>query len=205
MLELFFDVETKKFFSDIDSRDPGKLGVSVVSAYRREVDRYNQERSGEMASFFEKDFDAMWPWFEKADRIIGFNSKGFDVPALAVYYNRGIFASLPHFDILEEVRREFGRRIGLDAIAKETLGNISKLATGFDAVAWWEKGDEVSLSKLARYCEMDVEVTKRIYDYGKQNGKLKFKDRWNEPREVKVDFGYAKAKQLLEKQMGLFG
>ena len=56
---------------------------------------------------------------------------------------------------------------------------------------------------------MDVEVAMGVYDYGVKNKKLKFKDRWNELREIEVDFSYpievvAKEKTPTEVQMGLF-
>lgn len=37
-VEVIFDIETKKFFDDINARRPEDLGISIVSAYRREVD-----------------------------------------------------------------------------------------------------------------------------------------------------------------------
>ena len=201
MIEVIFDVETKKFFDDINERDPGKLGISVLSAYRREVNK-GREIRGEMRSFFENDFSNMWRWFEEAERIIGFNSLGFDVPAVNVYYKND-FAKLPHFDIMAKVKDAIGRRISLDAIAKETLGK-SKLASGADAVEWWARGDKDSLEKLVKYCEMDVEVTRDIYDAGLINKRLKYKDRWNELREVEVDFSYPKIEEKREEQMGLW-
>ena len=36
--EVVFDVETKKWFDDIEDKDPGSLGVSVLSLYERELD-----------------------------------------------------------------------------------------------------------------------------------------------------------------------
>lgn len=201
--EVFFDVETKKIFNEIADRDPGKLGISVLSAYRREMDGKGVERVGEMKSFFEVDFPKMWSWFEEADRIIGFNSFGFDVPAVNVYWERD-FTKLPHFDIMDRVKNAWGRRIGLDAIAKETLG-VGKIAGGLDAVAWWAKGDKESLGKLVKYCEMDVAVTRDIYDFVMKNKKIKFKDHWNELREVELDFSYPREeKKIEEMQMGLF-
>lgn len=68
---------------------------------------------------------------------------------------------LKHFDILEKVRGVLGHRLSLDALAKETLGE-TKMANGLAAVDWWQAGDEESLEKLQRYCEMDVEVTKTL-------------------------------------------
>ncbi|KKP27980.1 MAG: hypothetical protein UR16_C0001G0001, partial [Candidatus Woesebacteria bacterium GW2011_GWB1_31_29] len=79
--EVIFDLETQKFFDEIDDFDPAKLGVSVLSLYRRTVDKNNNEIEGEMLSFWEEDLKKTWEIFNKADRIIGFNSKRFDVLA----------------------------------------------------------------------------------------------------------------------------
>jgi hypothetical protein len=80
MFEIIFDTETKKFFDEIEGYDAGKLGVSITSVYSRTLDDNFKEVDGRMQSFWEKDFPEMFKLFEKADRIIGFNSIGFDVP-----------------------------------------------------------------------------------------------------------------------------
>lgn len=203
-VEVFFDIETKKFFDEINARKPEDLGISIVSAYRREVDREFNELKGEMKSFWESDFDQMWSWFEEADRIIGYNSLGFDVPAVNGIY-KGDFTKLKHFDVMKIIKDVFGHRVKLDSVAKESLGR-GKNASGADAVRWWAKGDPESLANLKKYCEMDVKVTKGVYDYGFKNKKLKFIDHWNELREIEVDFSYPPGEEpkKVEKQMGLF-
>ena len=202
-IEVIFDIETKKFFDDINARRPEDLGISIVSAYRREIDRDLKELSGEMKSFWEADFGQMWSWFEEADRIIGYNSLGFDVPAMNGVY-KGDFTKLKHFDVMKIIKDVFGHRVKLDSVAKECLGE-GKNASGADAVAWWAKGDSVSLANLKKYCEMDVEVTKGVYDFGMKNKKLKFKDHWNELKEIEVDFSYPVEEPVVTKQqMGLF-
>lgn len=202
-IEVIFDIETKRFFDEINAKKPEDLGISIVSAYRREVDKDLKELSGEMKSFFEKDFDSMWSWFEEADRIIGYNSLGFDVPAMNGIY-KGDFTKLKHFDVMKIIKDVFGHRVKLDSVAKESLGK-GKNASGADAVAWWAKGDPESLANLKKYCEMDVEVTKGVYDFGMKNKRLKFIDHWNELREIEVDFSYPKEdKPKVEQQMGLF-
>lgn len=215
-VEVIYDIETKNFFDD-NMREPDQLGISVVSAYRREIDKDNNEVKGEMRSFWTPEaikvvgdnefiFDHMWEWFEEADRIIGYNSFGFDNPAMNGIYKKGDFTKLKHFDVLDVIRRVFGHRVKLDSVAKETLGQ-GKIASGGDAVMWWGKGDLESLSNLKKYCEMDVVVTKGVYDYGMKNKKLKFKDHWNEMREIEVDFSYPveiMVEKPAEVQMGLF-
>jgi len=190
--EVFFDVETQKFFSDIQGSDPGELGISVVSVYRRKIDLNYKELEGKMQSFWEDELEKMWPFFLEADRIIGFNTIKFDIPALRPYAP-GYFAKLPHFDIYNRLKRETGHGASLNSIAKLTLGT-QKSDSGVAAIEYWAKHDKESLAKLKHYCEDDVIITKEIYDYVLTNKKLKFTDRWNNPREVKLDFSYPKEK-----------
>lgn len=200
-IEVIFDVETKKLFSDIIGDDPGDLGVSIVSLYKRELDENLNEINGKIRSFWEKDFDEMWPIFQEADRIIGFNSIHFDVPALFPYTNFP-FNKLPHFDILKELKDVFGRRISLDAIAKETLDK-PKSDSGLNAVLYFQKGDRESLEKLQKYCEEDVLITKEIYDYVLKNKHLLFKNKWNSLQKVELDFSYPE-EESNSSQIGLF-
>lgn len=178
--EVIFDCETKKFFDDTGDFDPSKLGVSIVSVYAE----------GEMQSFWEKDFGEMFKIFENAGRIIGFNSIGFDVPALSPYLPPH-WPKLKHFDILDQIKKVEGKRISLDALAKATLGS-TKSDSGENAIKYWNARDEVSLAKLQKYCEMDVAITRDIYNFAFKNGYLKYIDFWNEIHEVKVDFSYPK-------------
>jgi DEAD/DEAH box helicase domain-containing protein len=188
--EVIFDLETKKFFDETGRNDPSELGVSIVSLYKRRLDENFNEIEGELLSFWEDEFSKMWPIFEEATRIIGFNSLGFDVPALSPYAP-AYFPKLPHFDILAKIKEVGGRRVSLDALAKETLGK-GKIDSGKNATSYWQKGDLESLAKLKKYCESDVLITKEVYNHGLKNGTLKFKDFWNNLREIEVDFSYPK-------------
>jgi DEAD/DEAH box helicase domain-containing protein len=199
--EVFFDIETKKLFQDITTSSPADLGVSIVSVYRRQLDDNFNEVKGEMFSFWEQDFKKMWDIFSTSDRIIGFNSFGFDIPALVPLcpYN---FKKLSHFDILEKIKNSLGFRLSLDAVARETVGH-TKIDVGTNAVLYWNQGTGESLAKLKKYCEMDVLVTRDVYDYGLKNGHLKYKDKWNTPRLVEINFSYPKVDKS-HNQMGLF-
>ncbi|MEK7470685.1 MAG: ribonuclease H-like domain-containing protein [Patescibacteria group bacterium] len=200
MFEIIFDTETKKFFDEVDGFDASLLGVSITSVYSRTLDKDFNETNGKMQSFWEADFPEMFKLFEKADRIIGFNSIGFDVPALSPYLPAH-FPKLKHFDILDLIRKQDGKRVSLDAIAKETLGT-TKNDSGENAIKYWNARDRQSLAKLKKYCEMDVAITRDIYDFVIKNGYLKYKDFWNEMHEVKLDFSYPKLQE--EAQTSLF-
>lgn len=200
--EVFFDVETKKLFEEIETNNPGDLGVSIVSVYVRKIDKEMNELEGEMMSFWEDDFPKMWDFFSTADRIIGFNTLHFDVPAMQPYASFN-FSKLKHFDIMTHVKEAFGRRVSLNAIAKDTIGNV-KIDKGTNAVKYWNKGDEESLAKLRKYCEADVMITKDIYDFGMKNRKLKFTDHWNTAREIEVNFAYPDEVLNGPRQVSLF-
>lgn len=195
MFEVVFDCETQKFFDAIEEFDASKLGLSVLSLYARE-----NGNDGKMMSFWEKDLPKVWEIFQKADRIIGFNSIGFDVPVLTPYAPPS-FPKLKHFDILQHVRESQGKRVSLDSLARGTLGT-QKTDSGENAILYWQKGDKESLEKLRKYCEMDVLITRDLYDFGVKFGYLKYIDFWNEIREVKVDFSYPKEEP--EVQTSLF-
>ena len=186
--EVIFDLETKSFFIEDGKFDPSKFGVSILSLYHRKLDESFKEIKGEILSFWEKDFSGMWKIFQEADRIIGFNSLSFDVPALSPYSPSG-FSKLPHFDILDEIKKIAGHKTSLHKIAKATLG-MQKTDSGENAVLYWERGDKRSLELLQKYCEDDVRITKDIYDYVLKNKSLKFTDYWNNPREIEIDFSY---------------
>lgn len=174
-----FDVETKKAFDEVGGYHPQKLGVSVSGVW------YGEENStGTLRGFREEEFGEMFKIFETADRIVGFNSIDFDMPALSPYY-LGDLLKLPNFDMLQEVEKHVGYRVKLDALAKETLG-IQKGGNGLDAITYYHEGD---WEKLTKYCLQDVEITRDLYLYGLKEGKLRFKNKWNNLIEVSVDFG----------------
>jgi len=190
MFEIIFDTETKKFFDEIEGYDAGKLGVSITSVYSRMLDGNFKEVEGKMQSFWEADFPEMFKLFEKADRIIGFNSIGFDVPALSPYLPPH-WPKLKHFGILAQIKNVAGKRMSLDSLAKATLGT-KKNDNGINAIKYWNEGSVESLAKLKKYCEMDVTLTRDIYDHVLKNGHVKYTDFWNETREIKLDFSYPK-------------
>lgn len=187
--EVIFDLETQRFFDETGNNDPAELGVSIVSVYRRRLSEELVEIEGEMMSFWEKELEKMWKLFREADRVIGFNTLGFDVPALKPYAPPD-FAKLPHFDIYAKIKEQNdGRAAGLNKIAKDTLGS-AKVDDPANAIKYWQSGDDESLRLLKKYCEADVLLTRDIYDFGVKNKFLKFTDKWNNPRTATVDFAY---------------
>jgi len=169
--EIVFDIET---YGDIRKRD--SLKVTVVSIYEFATDSYR--------SFDEHQLGDLWPILEKADRLIGYNSKGFDVPVLNNFYT-GDLNVIPHLDILEKIKESCGKRYKLDDIAKATLENVSKSADGLAAIRWYEEG---KIEQIKEYCEQDVRVTKEVYDFGKANKMLYYPTLTGDVLPIAVDF-----------------
>ncbi len=163
MRKITFDIETKNFFEDVGSNDPVDLDISVVCIHDSETDQYS--------SFFESDFNKLWPIMEQADLLITWNGDHFDIPLLNKYYP-GDLNKIKSLDLMREVRNVLGRRLKLDSVAEATLG-VNKSGHGGEAVEWWRAGE---LDKLVKYCIDDVRLTKELYDYAVTNGHLKYKD-----------------------------
>ena len=106
-----------------------------------------------------------------------------------------------YLDILDKVKEVHGRRVKLNSIAKSTLGQ-EKNDHGANAIKYWKEKTRSSLAKLKKYCEMDVAITRDIYDHAREHGELKFIDHWNTPRVIEVDFNYPKLPS--ESQITLF-
>jgi DEAD/DEAH box helicase domain-containing protein len=166
MKKIFLDIETRNAFQDVGKADPVLLDISVVCIYDSETDTYS--------SYLQEELSKLWPILEKADLIITFNGDHFDIPILNKYYTGDLF-KIKQLDLLKEVKKSLGHRVGLGSIAEATLG-IGKSGNGLDAIEWWKKGE---IDKIIKYCIDDVKVTKGVHDYALLNKKLKFKDGTN--------------------------
>lgn len=173
--DVVLDIETKNTFQEVGGYFTDKLEVSVVVAYYYETDEY--------VSYLESDLPKLFSRLEKSGRIIGYNSKGFDIPVLNNYYP-GDLMNLPQLDMLEKIKNSLGYRIKLDSVAAATLGT-SKSAHGLLAVKWWKEG---KVQEIIDYCEQDVKVTKEVYDFGCEKGYVLFDDRSGLRHQIDIDF-----------------
>lgn len=174
--EIVLDIETQNTFQEVGSRDCRLLKLSLLVAYFY--------TTGEYRVYYEKDLPHLWPRLQFADRIIGYNLKGFDYNVLNNYAPLDL-AGLPTLDMMESVYGALGFRVKLDDLAQASLG-IGKSGNGLDAVRFWKNQE---LQKLADYCEQDVKVTKEIYEFGVKNNFLHLVDRFSgAKKQIPVDF-----------------
>jgi hypothetical protein len=173
MRRVVFDIETANIFDDIGSNDPAKLDISIVGVYDSKTDEYR--------SFAQEEFGDMWPIFEHADVLIGFNSDHFDIPLLNKYYP-GDLTTIHSVDLLAEIKNSLGRRLKLDTVAEATLGT-QKSGHGLEATRWWKEGKH---DLVRKYCLDDVRITKELYDYARKHKKVLYKD-FGDLKEIKLD------------------
>jgi DEAD/DEAH box helicase domain-containing protein len=127
--------------------------------------------TGEVRAYSEEKVDDLLQALSTAAGIIGFNLRRFDFAVLRGY--RALdYAALPVLDILEEVQASLGFRLSLNHLARETLG-APKLADGLQSLAWVKAGE---MDKVIEYCKADVDLTRRLFEFGREHGFLLYRD-----------------------------
>lgn len=183
--EVVLDIETQSAaLSDLK-----QMRVSIVGAYFYETDQFESFEENQLGNLFKR--------LEHADRIIGYNTKGFDIPILNRYYP-GDLLRIPQLDILEEIHKALGFRLKLDDVAAATVGQ-RKSGHGLQAVEWWKQGE---IQKIKDYCLQDVKVTREVYAYGLKYGALAYEDRLGGRKAIPVDFKPKQAVSSINLSMG---
>ena len=173
------DVETQKGFNEVDRKKLHLLKVSVACLYDSETDQY--------LAFEEKEMMKMEEVIKKADLVVGFNVRDFDLEVLAPYFITPV-KNLPVLDLLVEFEKVRGHRISLQSVAQATL-KASKSGSGWDAIRLFSEG---RIAELKQYCMDDVRITKDLYEYGIKHGKISFiSNRDYQTHEVLVSWANA--------------
>lgn len=160
---IVLDLETQKSFDEVGGRSNLRLlRVSVAGIYSYEEDDYR--------IFTEWETPELGDLLRRAERVIGFNIKRFDLPVLEPYLKRRL-NGLPVLDILEHVEQRLGHRLSLDHLLQATLGQ-AKTGSGLDAISQFRNGE---MDRLKSYCLSDVRLTKDLYEFGRKNGFLRYR------------------------------
>lgn len=173
MRYLIFDLETQNTFQDVGSTDSVDLDISVGSFYDSFTEKYTTVTIDELGS--------VWPLIEQTDALVGYNTNHFDIPLLNKYYP-GDLTQIKSIDLLEEIRKSLGRRLRLDSVAEATIG-AKKSGHGLQAVRWWHEG---KIDEIKKYCEQDVKITKKVFEYALKHSHVKFKD-GHRKKEIPLD------------------
>lgn len=174
---VYLDLETQRGAQEVGGwAHKHAMGMSVAVTYGN--------LTGEYRIYLEEDIPQLLDELRHAGCVIGFNIVDFDLKILEAY---SVFSleDLPCLDLMRDVEKRIGRRLGLEALARATLG-IGKIARGTDALRWWREG---RLLDIARYCCFDVKATRLLHEYGVRHGKVYFlNDRTGEKEAISVDW-----------------
>ncbi len=177
MTLVYFDLETQRTFDEVGGRAGiAKLGLACGVTW--------STARNDFAVYWEADAAALIAELKSAERVIGFNILGFDYEVLKAYAPQENFRAFRTTDMLADIFRTLNFRLSLDAIAKATLGE-AKTADGLQSVEWFRQGE---LEKVAEYCKADVEITKRIYEFGKANGCVYYYSKLGSKLKVAVNW-----------------
>ena len=173
---VYFDLESQKLFEEVGVRDATKLllacGVTWSTA------------RNDFAVYWEKDAAALIAELKAADRVIGFNILNFDYQVLRPYAPNENFRAFRSTDMLQDIYRTLNFRLSLDSITKATLGT-AKTADGLKSVEWFKSGE---LDRVAEYCKADVDITRRVYEFGRDNGFVYYYSRLGSKLKVQVNW-----------------
>jgi len=161
---VYFDLETQRTFDEVGGRGHiRKLGLAVAVTYSTAAAAYHRYTEDQV--------------------IVGYNVLAFDYEVLRAYSDES-FEELNTADMLAHLHHRLGFRVSLNSVATATL-NVGKSADGLQAVAWFREG---LIEKVLDYCQQDVEVTKNLYEYGKQHKHVYYWDRYRGRKIVPVDW-----------------
>lgn len=166
MNELFFDLETQRTFDEVGGRhNIHKLMLAAAVTYSSADETFRH--------YTEETVDQLVKDLKAADLVVGFNVVRFDYVVLRAYTQERLERIIPTVDMLDHIYKRLGFRVSLDNLASTTLG-VTKSADGLQAVRWYREG---RIQEVLDYCQQDVEVTRRLYEYGQQHRHVKFRDR----------------------------
>jgi DEAD/DEAH box helicase domain-containing protein len=173
---VYFDLESQKLFEDVGERDPSKLLLACGVTW--------STQRNDFAVYWEKDAAALVAELQAADRVVGFNIINFDYEVLKPYAPTVNFRSFRSTDMLQDIYRALSFRLSLDSIAKATL-SANKTADGVQSVQWYRNGE---LDKVAEYCKADVDITRRVYEFGRDHGFVHYYSKLGSKLKVAVNW-----------------
>ena len=169
-MPIVFDLETQNSFQEVGGHYPERLRMSVAVTYDTSDEtfhRYSEADAPQLA------LDLLTAAQSDNGPIVGYNLLGFDYIVLQQYTDAVTLAELPTLDMMVEIQKRLGFRLRLDSVATATL-QVGKSADGLQAVQWWREG---RVAEIFDYCQQDVDVTRRVYEFGRQHRYVQYFDR----------------------------
>lgn len=170
---IYFDLETQNKIPKGGSTKDARISVMVSW---HDIDDYPLGTE-------ENELTDHIPSFEISDKIIGYNSKAFDMNVLGNYINVKRYHK-KHFDIYHYLRTKHHVQPKLSDISVPTL-ELDKYNLKMTPAKAYELG---LISELLTYCKRDVQITKELWEYGREFRHLFYIDHKGIKRKTRVNF-----------------
>ncbi len=173
---IYFDLETQFSFDEVGGRHRiDMLKVAVAVTY--------STNAGEFRAYTEEQVQNLLSELRQAGLVVGFNVREFDYKVLQPYAGFRL-SQVRTLDIMDHVVRQLGFRLSLDALASATLGE-KKSADGLQSIRWFREG---KLEQVTSYCQKDVELVRRLFEFGVKEGCLFYLDRDGRKKRLPVNW-----------------
>ncbi|HJA07780.1 MAG TPA: DEAD/DEAH box helicase [Candidatus Mailhella merdigallinarum] len=171
---MVFDVETRRSADEVGGWNRAdRMGVSVAVVWDGK----------DFRAFRQEELPAMFALLRRAGLVVGFNSLRFDYRVLQPFADFDL-RDLPSLDLLDVIKTRLNYRVSLDNLGRATL-DAPKSADGLQALRWWKEG---RLDEITAYCRADVDITRRLYEYGRDRGHLLFTNKAGQKVRVPVEW-----------------
>jgi len=162
---LVWDLETKLMPGDGETHDEYicRCGISVAAVWNV-VD-------SDWTLYGHQDLDALSEELESADRVVGYNSIGFDHLVLDAAVGRRVVIQ-DEVDLWRDIQASMGEARWptgtgtLDAVSRRTLGR-GKSGSGSEAPELYASG---RWAELSSYCIHDVDLTRELWEFMERFG-----------------------------------
>ena len=173
---VYFDLETQRTCDEVGGRgNLAKLGMAAAVTFNTAMGSYHRYTESHAKDLIRE--------LQTAELVVGYNVLEFDYDVLRGYADEPL-KTPPTLDMMEHLARRLGFRPSLDSIATATL-RVGKASDGLQAVRWYRQGQ---IDKVLEYCQKDVEITKRLYEYGKQSKLVYYWDKAYQRQVVAVNW-----------------
>jgi len=173
---LFFHLKTQRAATEVGGWEKRHLmGLAVAAIHDPLGDGFR--------FYMEEGVHDLYAELCSADLVIGFNLRGFDYEVLKGYPGIDV-SGIRTFDILEDLKGRLGICLSLDHLAQETLG-MERRVHGLKCLEWFKAGQ---LDKVIGSCKEDLLILKRLYEFGREQGYLLYRDSEGRVRRLPVEW-----------------
>ena len=207
MKRIYFDIETERSSQEVGGWSHiEQLGVACVVTCSSHDDLPSDDLSSDNSSsannwvfktFLREEIPALLLELQRADLVIGFNSRGFDFRVLQPFADFDL-RSLPNLDLMVDLKEVAGFRPGLGNCCEATWGE-GKSSNGLESLQWWREGRR---DEVINYCKHDVSLTRKLHEWGANHGHVQCRDKTTGVRTLDVKWSLDELPQAKVPEQG---